>query len=69
MTTAAVSTRTLTINEVAALFGVNPRTIGNWVRLGRFPRPLAVSPRKHLWDREAVERVLRGRHEGGGEQD
>jgi predicted DNA-binding transcriptional regulator AlpA len=52
---------TYTLREVAALFGVSHRTVCNWVRAGRFPRPLPVSPNKFLWAAADVERVLAGR--------
>lgn len=37
MTDKAIPERMLTAAEVAVLFGVAPRTITKWARLGKFP--------------------------------
>jgi predicted DNA-binding transcriptional regulator AlpA len=64
--TTAVGTKCLTLRQVAALFNVTPPTVRAWVRAGRFPPPLGVSPHKLLWSAAAVERALLGRTAGGG---
>jgi predicted DNA-binding transcriptional regulator AlpA len=53
-------TETLNIHQVAELLGVSVSTVRNWLRDGRFPRPLSISPNKYLWARRTIDRVLKG---------
>ena len=39
----------LTIEQVADRYQVQPRTIQNWVRDGRFPQPMRLSRRLLRW--------------------
>ena len=43
----------LTIEQVAQLFGINSRTIRDWVRQRRFPAPTQVGKSK-FWSRTKV---------------
>ena len=48
--------------EAAKALGVSPRTLDNWVARRVIPY-VAVSPRMHLFDLEAVKAALRDRFE------
>lgn len=54
---AASPSKLLKKKEIAALLGVSPRTIDNWVAARTIPY-IAPSPRLHLFDPEAVQRAL-----------
>lgn len=54
--------RLLKKKEIAALLGVSPRTIDNWVMRRTIPY-IAASPRLHLFDAEAVMKAVRSRFE------
>jgi len=46
--------------EVAALLGVQPRTLERWLAAGRFPAAMQVGGSSHClrWRRSTVERYL-----------
>jgi excisionase family DNA binding protein len=50
--------------ELARALGVSARTVDNWVARRTIPY-IAVSPRMHLFDLEAVKAALRDRFEVG----
>ena len=54
--------RLLKKKEIAALLGVSPRTIDNWVGSRTIPF-IAPSPRLHLFDAEAVVKVVKRKFE------
>jgi phage terminase Nu1 subunit (DNA packaging protein) len=54
--------RLLKKKEIAAILGVSPRTIDNWVMRRTIPY-IAASPRLHLFDAEAVLKVVRAKFE------
>ena len=58
--TAATVRRLLKKKEIAALLGVSPRTIDNWVGDRVIPY-IAPSPRLHLFDAEAVRQAITGK--------
>jgi predicted DNA-binding transcriptional regulator AlpA len=55
---AAASRETITMKEVAAMFGVNRLTITRWVAQGRFPRPLQIGKTIKVWSRRTIEDIL-----------
>ena len=55
--TAVTVRRLLKKKEIAALLGVSPRTIDNWVSDRVIPF-IAPSPRLHLFDAEAVRQAI-----------
>ena len=57
---AATVRRLLKKKEIAALLGVSPRTIDNWVSDRVIPF-IAPSPRLHLFDAEAVRQAITGK--------
>lgn len=48
----------LTIHDCAALVKVRPRTIRDWVALGRFPDPTINEPRCKRWHPDRVRHFL-----------
>jgi excisionase family DNA binding protein len=44
-----------TINEVAAMISVTPRTIKKWREIGRFPRECFRDGRVARWNREQID--------------
>ena len=52
--------RLLKKKEIAALLGVSPRTIDNWVGDRVIPY-IAPSPRLHLFDAEEVRQAIIGK--------
>ena len=46
--------------ELAKMLGVSVRTVDNWVARRIVPY-IAISPRLHLFDPEAVKRALEGK--------
>lgn len=54
-----------TTNEVLELLGnrISRTGLMAWVSKGAFPKPLRISPRKLLWNREEVEKFLASRLE------
>lgn len=49
----------LTLETVATLVGVKPRTITNWVATNRFPEPVHLSPRLPRWPAAVVQAWLK----------
>ena len=50
--------RWLTIRQVADRFKVHPRTIRNWVKAGKFPRPIKPNGGKVWFDSEEIDRSI-----------
>lgn len=49
------------IKEVSERYGVAPKSIWRWIREGRFPKPLKLSPKTARWrevDLKAYEESL-----------
>jgi predicted DNA-binding transcriptional regulator AlpA len=63
---ATATSKCVTLKELVGMFGVTKKTLLGWVRQGRFPKPLAVSPNKFIWPRAVIEAVLAGRQGGEG---
>ena len=42
-------------NEVLRLLGITQCSLHRWVRAGKFPAPIALSPKVHRWRRGEVE--------------
>lgn len=51
-------TKFLTLDEVAAIFGVTTFTVGRWVKRGDFPKPFRISRRYIRWDAADIERFV-----------
>jgi predicted DNA-binding transcriptional regulator AlpA len=51
----------MSLNEVAATFGVSRVALMKWVRKGLFPPPLKIGQRRRIWPRRVIEAVLAGR--------
>jgi predicted DNA-binding transcriptional regulator AlpA len=45
----------MTKSDVCGVLGISERTLENYVRVGRFPRPVFIGKRA-LWAQEAVKR-------------
>jgi excisionase family DNA binding protein len=54
--------RLLKKKEIAALLGVSPRTVDNWVMRRAIPY-IAASPRLHLFEAEAVMKAVKAKFE------
>jgi predicted DNA-binding transcriptional regulator AlpA len=52
---------TITLNEVAALFGVNRLTILRWVEKELFPKPIQVGEVAKIWSRKVIMDKLEGK--------
>jgi excisionase family DNA binding protein len=50
----------LSMNQVAARFGVTRQTIYAWVRAGDFPMPVRVGKRRLYWTEQMLKRVMLG---------
>jgi len=46
----------LNYTEIAERYKVNVWTIRNWVKLGKFPKPLELSEHCHRWKLETIEK-------------
>jgi prophage regulatory protein len=46
---ARAGVRTLRLKQVCARFNVSPSTVWEWVRQGRFPRPVDLGPNTRIW--------------------
>lgn len=56
----------LTKVELAKRWKVRTRTIENWVKDGKIPAPLKISPRKALWSLEdIIAHEMKQREEAG----
>lgn len=44
-----------TPDSLARLLGVTPKTVWNWVRKGRLPRPEELHERGHFWPAERLD--------------
>lgn len=49
----------LTAEQVASRLGVSRVTLYNWLKLGRFPKPVKLNVRCVRWPEEVVEDFLR----------
>lgn len=49
--------------EVCAIMGVSEQTISRWVKVGSFPAPLKLGPRRIGWEQSAVESFLASKRE------
>jgi predicted DNA-binding transcriptional regulator AlpA len=49
------------VQEILDLFHVTDRTLRNWVKADRFPKPLPIGRRRLFWRREDVMRALKQR--------
>lgn len=54
----ADTTELLDIETVAAIVGVNPRTVRRWAEQRLFPAPIRVGPRILRWRRADVRNYL-----------
>ena len=53
---------TMTVKDVADLFGVGHTLVGRWVQEGRLTRVIAADGHKWLWiSRKSVERLARAK--------
>ncbi len=48
----------LDVHQVCALLGCHRITLGRWIRAGRFPPPLRLSPRILRWRLDVVRAFL-----------
>jgi excisionase family DNA binding protein len=49
----------LSTTDVCETLGIHPRTLYKWVKSGKFPGPIRISPRRLRWRRSAVEQFVR----------
>ncbi|MFZ2586658.1 MAG: AlpA family phage regulatory protein [Alphaproteobacteria bacterium] len=49
---------------VQAITGVGKSTIWNWVKEGRFPKPIKLSARVTCWSAEALHKWIEDKAEG-----
>lgn len=54
----------LTARQLAAKFGISPRSIWRWVKCGYLPQPVRFTAAVVRWDAEALARWLA--EKGGG---
>lgn len=54
-TTEAEQPKLLTKYEAARKASINPRTLENWVKAGRFPKPVRIGTRTVRWRPEDVD--------------
>ncbi len=47
--------RFVTADEIITELQICDRTLGNWIKAGKFPAPLRLSLRKRVWMRSTVE--------------
>ncbi len=48
------------IKEVSERYGVAPKTIWRWIREGRFPKPLKLSPKTARWHEAELQAYAEG---------
>ena len=53
---ARVNLQTITREEIAEIYGVQPQTISDWASKGKFPKPLPGG--NYLWSAKAVEHFM-----------
>lgn len=53
----------LTDKEVALRYNVTRPTVWRWLRFGRIPTPLKLSPRCTRWNEETLRRWEQGKEE------
>ena len=46
------------VNDLTSLLSMGKSTIYAWVKAGRFPKPIKVSPRMTLWSSEDIDQWL-----------
>ena len=51
-----MSLKTITRDEIAEIYGVQPNTISEWATKGKFPKPLPG--RNYLWSVRAIEQYM-----------
>jgi prophage regulatory protein len=53
--------RVLRQKQVLELLGISHSTLWEWVRKGRFPRPISLGPNTRAWLQEEIDQHLLAR--------
>ena len=58
-------TRLLRIKDVQSLTTLSPKTIREMARTNRFPKPIVLGTRTHVWNSDHVEKWIRSLPDSG----
>ena len=56
------------IDEVIAYTHISRTTLWRWIRDGRFPEPIRLSPRRRVWKESALQEWMNGLERGVGHE-
>lgn len=51
--------------EAAEILGIAQRTVRDWHKSGRMPKPVSKEGQNLMWSRASIERLAEGRSAGG----
>jgi len=56
------------VAEVLAYTSISRQTLWRWIRDGRFPEPIRLSPRRRVWKESALQEWMNGLERGVGHE-